>query len=109
MTKEALTVQYADRVGAEVALQSITIADGFTFPNDGHTLFYVENDAGAMTITFTIQKTLDGQSATRAVEVAASENWVIGPFPMELYNDANDLVNCVTDQDLATCVALLSY
>lgn len=108
MATEALTRQNADRSGAEVNLQSVTSADGFTFPNDGHTLLYVENDAGALALVFTIQKTLDGQSVTRTVSVADSENWVIGPFPTELYNDGDDLVTCTPDADLANGVAVIS-
>ena len=108
MATEALTRQAASRAGAEANLQSITAADGFTFPNDGHTLLYVENDVGALVLTFTIQKTLDGQSATRAVTVTASENWFIGPFPTELYNDADDLVTCTPDADLASATAVVS-
>ncbi len=108
MATEALTRQSAGRTGAEVNLQSVTSADGFTFPNDGHTVLYVENDAGNLALVFTIQETLDGQSATRTVTVTASENWVIGPFPPELYNDSDDLVTCTPDADLASGVAVIS-
>ena len=99
MATEALTVQHADRVGAEMTVNAVTIADGFTFPNDGHTLIVVVNDALDCEMVFTIQKTLDGQSATRTVDVTASETWIIGPFPVELYNDADDLVTCTPEQD----------
>jgi len=108
MATEALTAQSASRAGAQANLQSVTSADGFTFPNDGHTVLYVENDAGALALVFTIQKTLDGQSATRTVTVTASENWFVGPFQTELYNDADDLVTCTPDADLASGVAVLS-
>lgn len=108
MATEALTRQDASRSGAQANLQSVTSADGFTFPNDGHTLLYVENDAGALALVFTIQETLDGQSATRTVTVTASENWFIGPFPTGLYNDSDDLVTCTPDADLASGVAVIS-
>ena len=109
MATEALTAQTATRTGAEANLQSITSADGFTFPNVGHTLLYVENDAGALALVFTIQKTLDGQSATRTATVTASENWFIGPFPVELYNDSDGLVTCTPDADLASATAVISF
>ena len=109
MATEALTRQAATRSGAVANLQSVTSADGFTFPNDGHTLLYVENDAEDLALVFTIQKTLDGQSATRTVTVTASQNWVIGPFPTELYNDGDDLVTCTPDADLASGVAVVSF
>jgi hypothetical protein len=108
MTTEALTVQSATRTGAEANLQSVTAEDGFTFPNDGHTILYVENDAEDLALVFTIQKTLDGQSVTRTATITASENWVVGPFPVELYNDTDDLVTCTPDADLASGVAVIS-
>jgi len=108
MATEALTRQSASRSGAQESLQSVTSADGFTFPNDGHTVLHVENDAGALALVFTIQKTLDGQSATRTVTVTASQKWVIGPFPVELYNDDDDLVTCTPDADLESGVAVIS-
>lgn len=108
MATEALTRQQAGRAGAQLNRQSVTSADGFTFPNDGHTVLVVNNDAGALALVFTIQQTLDGQSATRTATVTASQEWVVGPFPVELYNDADDLVTCTPDADLATGVAVMS-
>ena len=108
MATEALTRQNAARSGAQANLQSVTSANGFTFPNDGHTALYVENDAGDLALVFTIQKTLDGQSVTRTVTVTASQKWFIGPFPTGLYNDADDLITCTPDADLASGVAVLS-
>jgi len=108
MATEALTAQSATRDGAELNMQSVTALDGFTFPNDGHTVLIVDNDADALALVFTIQKTLDGQSATRSESVDSSEEWVIGPFPTEIYNDADGLVTCTPDADLATGVAVVS-
>lgn len=108
MATEALTRQSADRSGAQANKQSVTSADGFTFPNDGHTALVVFNDAGDLNLVFTIQKTLDGQSVTRTVTVTASQTWVIGPFPTELYNDADDLVTCTPGADLASGVVVAS-
>lgn len=107
MATEALTAQQATRDGAQVSLQSVTAAGGFTFPNNGKTILYVENDAGDLTLTFTIQQTLDGQSATRAEVITASQNWFIGPFPTALYNDSDGLVTVTPSADLASGVAVL--
>jgi len=112
MTTEALTVQVASRSGAQATINAVTSADGFTFPNNGHTLLYVLNDAGALACVFTIRPTLDGQSVTRTVSVTASQGWWIGPFPVELYNDANGLVLCTPDADLTGTtegVAVVSF
>lgn len=109
MALETLTVQSLNRTGALVNLQSITTAGGFQFPNDGKTLLYMENDAGNMVLTFAIQPTVDGEAVTvKTITVTASENWVMGPFPQEWYNDASG--NCVVtaDADLANATALVS-
>lgn len=109
MALETLTVQTANRTGAAMALQSITIAGGFKFLNDGKTMLYVENNAGALVLTFAIQPTLDGNAvAVKTVTVTASEKWVVGPFPAQWYNDASDYVICTTDTDLPTSVGLVS-
>jgi hypothetical protein len=99
MALETLTRQNADRVGQALVVNAVTIAGGFEFPNDGHTVLIVTNDALDCELVFTIQKTLDGQSVTRTVDVTASETWIIGPFPVELYNDADGYVFCTPEQD----------
>jgi len=112
MATEALARQTASRAGAVVTVNAVTIADGFTFPNDGHTLLIVYNDALDCEMVFTIQQTLDGQSATRTVDVTASETWFIGPFPVEVYNDSDDLVTCTPEQDFTGTtegVAVVSF
>ena len=108
MATEALTRTTATRPGLELALQAETAAGGFTLPNDGKTFLYVVNDAGALALVFTIQETLDGQSATRTSTVTASENWILGPWPVELYNDSDGLVTCTPDADLAAGIAVFS-
>ena len=112
MATEALTVQVVNRSGTQTVINAVTSADGFTFPNDGHTLLWVINDAGALALVFTIRPTLDGQTVTRTVTVTASQAWVIGPFPTEVYNDANGLVLCTPDADLTGTtegVAVVSF
>lgn len=110
MATEALTAQTASRSGAQLNAQSVTAADGFTFPNDGRTVLIVENDAGDLTLSFTIQKTVDGQTPTaKSVTVTDSQTWVIGPFPVNIYNDDDDLVTVTPGADLATGVSVVSY
>jgi len=109
MALETLTVQTADRTGAQMALQSITTAGGFKFENNGKTMLYVENNVGDLVLTFAIQPTLDGQAvAVKTVTVTASEKWVVGPFPTRWYNDADDYIICTCDADLASGVGLVS-
>ncbi|MBU2685884.1 MAG: hypothetical protein KKF27_21795 [Gammaproteobacteria bacterium] len=102
MALETLTRQTASRDPAEFSYQNVTIAGGFEFPNDGHTFIVCNNDAGAVTLTFTIQKTLDSQSATRVETITASKVMFLGPFPVELYNDADGYVFVTPNQDMAT-------
>ena len=112
MATEALTAQSADRVGQQQTVNAVTAADGFTFVNDGHTVLIVVNDANDCEMVFTIQQTLDGQSATRTVDVDDGETWIIGPFPVELYNDADGLVTCTPEQDLTGTtegIAVISF
>ena len=109
MAQETLTVQDASRTGAQAALQSITSADGFKFENDGKTILYVENDAGALVLTFAFNHTVDSCAiAAKSVTVTASEKWYIGPFPTNWYNDSDDDITCTCDADLASGVALVS-
>jgi len=108
MALETLTVQAANRTGAQVALQSITTVGGFRFLNDGRTVLYMENDAGAMTLNFTIQPTVDAEVvATKDIVVTASENWVMGPFPAQWYNDASGYCVVAASADLASATALI--
>ena len=110
MATEALTAQTASRTGAQAALQSITTADGFTFPNNGRTLLYVENDAGALALVFDIVTSVDGQTGlTRTATITASESWFVGPFPVDQYNDADGLVTCTPDGDVASSTAVVQF
>ena len=102
MALETLTRQTASRTPALFSYQNVTIAGGFEFPNDGHTFLAVNNDAGDVVLTFTIVKTLDSQSATRAETITASKVMFLGPFPVELYNDSDGYVLCTPNQDMAT-------
>lgn len=110
MAKELLTAQTADRTGAQINLQSVTTADGFEFPNTGRTLLVVNNDAGDLVLNFTIVTTVDSEAvSTKDVTVTASQEWVIGPFPVEYYNAADGNVDVAVDADLASGVAVIKF
>jgi len=109
MAKETLTVQKAPKRGwLELTAQSVTIADGFEFENDGTTLLYIANTAGAAVLTPTIQKTVDGATPSKTITVAASENGVVGPFDVGVYNDSDGMVQLTTDKDLPDIVQCVS-
>lgn len=110
MALETLTAQTADRTGAQINLQAVTTAGGFEFPNTGRTLLIVNNDAGALVLNFTIVTTVDSEAvSTKDVTVTASEEWVIGPFPVEHYNAADGNVDVAVDADLASGVAVIKF
>jgi len=112
MATEALTAQIATRGELQMTVNAVTNADGFTFPNDGHTILIVVNDANDCEMVFTITKTLDGETATKTVDVDDGETWIIGPFPVELYNDGDGLVTCTPEQDFTGTtegVAVISF
>ena len=102
MALETLTAVTASRDPPLFTYNNVTIAGGVKFPNDGHTFLVVNNDAGDVILTFTIQKTLDSQSATRAETITASKVMFLGPWPVELYNDSDGYVTVTPNQDMAT-------
>lgn len=109
MALETLTVQPISRSGKVVTRESITAALGVQFANNGRTVLLVSNDAGALVLTFTIPVTVDGQSGLeRVVTITASEDWTIGPFPVDQYNDADGNVFFTPGADLATATAAVS-
>jgi hypothetical protein len=109
MATEALTAQVVTRTGAQVTRSSVTTADGFTFTNNGRCVFIItEQNAANSEMVFTIQTAVDGQTGlTRTVDVTASQEWCIGPFPVEQYNDSDGLVTCTPEADQASAVAIL--
>jgi len=105
MATETLTVQNAGRSanGAEFDYQNVTAAGGFEFPNDGHTILVVSNDAGDLALAVDIQRTVDGEAVdTKDITVTASKIEFLGPFPVAMYNDSDGNVTVTPDADLAT-------
>jgi hypothetical protein len=97
-----LTATQIDRNGATQSLASAA-AGGDEFANTGDEIFVVANGNGAdpRTVTFAIEKEVDGVTPSgKAVTVAASATMFIGPFPTEIYNDVDGKVQ-VTYSDSA--------
>lgn len=109
MATETLTVQEAARTGAELNFQSVTTADDFKFLNDGR-VFMVAKEVNAANneITVTPTKEVDALAiATRTVDVAASETWVLGPWNPDIYNDSDGYITFGTEADEASGIALV--
>src|SRR3990172_2571153 len=84
-----LTVQQIAKTGLVYALTAAA-GGGDAFLNEGvRTFFHVKNaDGTATTVTFVTQKTVEGL----AVSVTNGTEQLVGPFPADVYNDANGLV-----------------
>ena len=85
-----LTVEKIVRAGVVPSLVAAS-GGGDEFANNGREFLYVKNDdAAGKDLTFDIQVTVDEQTVTdRQVTVAAGTVRLIGPFPPQVYNDAN--------------------
>lgn len=89
MARGAIPVSALSRAG--VAPPSETNGDAtnnHSVVNDGATFLLVRNSNGASTartVTFRPTSTVDGQSVTRAVSIAAAASRYFGPFPTGIY------------------------
>lgn len=94
MARTALTVTPITRAGVALG-SSAANADGHSVANDGKTFVYVNNGGGApITVTVLTPGTVDGLAiADRAVTVANATNRLIGPFPKDIYNQADGTVH----------------
>lgn len=105
-----LTVAQISRVGAELDLDAAD-SGGDEFHNTGHEFLLVTNAhvGDARTVSFTLQKTIDGVAPdAREVEVAASTTMLIGPFQPSIYNDGDGMVQ-VTYSDSAADLTVQAF
>lgn len=90
-----LSVQTISRAGVVPAPVAVA-SGGDQFANDGKTLIEVWNDhaTNPRTATVATQITVDGKAvADDAISItAANDRKLIGPFPPEIYNDVNGMV-----------------
>lgn len=86
MPRTELAVQDVSRVGGTATYTAANV-DGHSVQNDGRMLLHVKNGAVNVVVTLVITRTIDGQApANRTVTVIATEDWFIGPFPSDSYN-----------------------
>lgn len=91
-----LTIQTTDRTGTSWSVSGNKVAaaaGGDYFANSGSELLFVENTSGGsitLTEVFGVNATLDGVTPTsKTVVVANNKQLLLGPYPTQLYNDAN--------------------
>jgi hypothetical protein len=85
--------------GVDITTPPTAAASTMTMANDGRTLLCVKTGATTANLTLTPQaKIQDGSAAGIAgtppvIALAANKQYLIGPFPTGVYNDANGELN----------------
>ena len=101
MAQVELTVHQARRTGLNITTNDVTgsASDTYVFPNDGRTCLYASNSTGgALDVTVTTPGTIDGLAvADLVVEVPDTNDVILGPFPKDVYNNANGLVQVAVE------------
>jgi len=98
------------RGGIEPTFETASEA-GDAFLNDGKVWIHVKNGAAALDpITIITQQTIDGEAVDdKTVTISASTQQVIGPFPPEIYNDGDGLVQLTYSKHEEVTIAFLKY
>lgn len=100
MAQVELTVHQARRTGLSITDNDVTssASDTYIFPNDGRTCIAAANASGGSgNVVVVTPNTVDGLAITDlTVAVADSKQTVIGPFPKDVYNNANGIVQLTT-------------
>lgn len=85
--------------GADITTPATAALSSMTMTNDGKTMLRVKTGATTANLTLTAQaKLLDGSVAgispqNPVIALAANKDYIIGPFPTNIYNDANGELN----------------
>ena len=92
MARSVLTAQTVVRTGLTPSYAAVDSANGEVFDNTYQNLFlHVKNGAGApITVTIGVASTVDGLTVPDlAVVVGAGSEKMIGPFPNNIYGQAD--------------------
>ena len=113
MARTELTLQTTTRSGVEATFAAVDDTNGESFDNVGeNVLLHVKNGSGgAVVVTITTPGSVDGVAlADRTISVPAGEERIIGPFPNNLYGQAdvdNDIDKAVfIDYDTGTTITV---
>ena len=90
-----LTVQQVTRAGVTPTYNSsITASDVFQFRNNDGIFVHISNGATPGSVTIKTVGQVDGlEVADRVVAIAASTDYMIGPFPKDVYEDTEGKVS----------------
>jgi hypothetical protein len=108
MARTDITAQQIVRTGLEETFIAAT-ADGQMFANDGRMILHVKNGAGApINVTIQTPGSVDGLAiAEQVVAVTNGEERFIGPFPTNIYNQADEKVYVDYSSPTTVTVAVL--
>jgi len=110
MARTDLSVQTISRSGLNVSFTAATDTNAWAIPNnDGKMFVRVKNgDASPHTVTLDITQSVDGAAVTDpTVSVPAGEERDIGPFPPNIYDQADGRVHLNLDGFTSMTAALL--
>lgn len=104
MTVTTINYQSIARTGLETTYAAVNGTDGNQFQNDGRMFLHVKNGAGAP-----IHVYIAGRADVNDLDVTVTngESRMIGPFPTNLYNDANRRVQVTYSSGTSVTAAVL--
>lgn len=107
-----LTKQAPKRAANDLTMSAATAGTGDTFANDGKVrLLVVNGGVGSINVTILTpsNRLIDGQAvADRVIAVGAGKHAWLGPFPKNVYNDADGLVKATCSGVSSVTLAVLA-
>lgn len=109
MARAAMTVQQIVRTGLNNTPASVNASDGNYFANDGRVFLHVINGSGSsINVTVGTPGSVDGLAISDlVVAVPAGDERMIGPFPTNIYNQADNTV--YVDWSSGTTITAAAY
>ena len=105
-----LVVQDITRAGHTPTYNTTPLlaVDDFYFPNNNRVFVFLKNGATAGSVTFETVQTIDGLAVDdRTVVIAASTEYFLGPFPGDVYNNADRQVHMTFVTPVTMEIAIL--
>jgi hypothetical protein len=108
MADVRLTVEDVSINGLDASYTSVNSSDTYLIQNTGSLIVHVKNeDTSSETVTVPTPKTINGLTVQDpTVTVSASGDKFIGPFPVGLYNNGQDM-SLTFSNGTSTSVAVL--
>lgn len=109
---EVIRIQPGGKLAAlnlTTALAAVAATSPATFANDGQTLLIVRVGATPTNLTITGANCTHGRPISTVIALAASTDYVIGPFPTAEYNDGNGKLNFSFSSIVAVTVGALQH